>query len=397
MGTTVSSMTERVDISPLPPENPGSSLIDYDPDRQIYFNSELVFLDCYVGASVSFFTMPIYSKTYIDPADISVTFPVDVPIGVEVTQVMGIEGKTEFTDSEDDLPENVMPYYVYQAYRGGHVQALADARQAEMGLAFIADKTKDGPLWADFEKLTASDLPQFYVYTVRVDLSKVPAPPKTTTWTLEKMDITINGETYEAKLGRVRLYNLEDFPWKGNTGIIPESCGVYTENLSELYGDGIAKLPRVCVIDHMEQDYGTIGAVWMLDKDSRILAAKIIIEDAGGNYRTANVSSSEPELFFRNESVYVDVIIKNENADKLLNSIQYQLVVEMTGDDYSKEDENSDAYDECVARCKMYTFNSSTYTGHYENYAIIFDGVDMEPYYDYYHENYQVWRKDYLN
>ena len=359
-------------------------MIDYDPERQIFFNSEAIFLDCYVGLGVPYFTMPIYSKNYIDPADISVTFPVDVPIGVEISLVEGIEGKTEFTAAAEDLPENVMPYYVYAAYRGEDIQALAAARMAgEM------DWSASEPLRAEFEALTAADLPEFYVYTVRVDLSEVPAPEKNTAWSLEKMEITIEGKTYEAKLGRVRLYNVEDFKCRGNSGVIPENCGVYTENLSELYGDGIVKLPRVCVIDRVKMNYGNLTAVWMLEEDSRILSVRVVIKDVNGRYRTASVSASDPEIFYGGESVYVDVIVKNEHAEELLNSIQYQLVVETYESYY-----NYEWYDDPVdTACKVFTFISSTNTTHYENYAVIFDGVNMKPYYDYYFENYESWRE----
>lgn len=376
--------TQTGPLSTEPTEEPTRHLIDYDPDRQIFFNSEAIFLDCYVGVGVPYFTMPIYSKTYIDPADISVSFPVDAPIGVEVTQVMGIEGKTEFTATEDDLPENVMPYYVYAAYRGEDVQALAAAR-----MAGEIDWSASEPLRAEFEALTAADLPEFYVYHIRVDLSQVPAPEKNTAWTLEKMEITINGETYEAKLGRVRLYNVEDFEYRGNTVESPENCCVYTENLSELYGDGIVKLPRVCVIDRVKMNYGVLTAVWMLEEDSRILSVRVVIRDVNGKYRTAGVSASDPEIFYGGESVFVDVIVKNEHAEKLLNSIQYQLVVETYESYYNEEwyDEPNDT------ACKVFTFISSMNTAHYENYAVIFDGVNMEPYYNYYFENYESWRE----
>lgn len=383
-GIQPSGSTEPIGTR-LQPQNPGNDLIDYDPDRQIFFNSEAVFLDCYVGLSVPRFTMPIYSKTYIDPADISVSFPGDAPIRVEVTQVKGIEGKTEYTASEGDLPENLMRYYVYAAYRGGELPSLAEAK--------LVDKIRFGihdPLRAEYEAIEAGDLPEFYVYIVRVDLSEVPAPSEKTTWSLEKMDITIEGKTYEAKLGRVKLYHPNAFGTGGNTGIIPENCGVYIQNVSELYCNGIVKLPRICVTERVENAYGAIVSTWMQDKDSRILGAEVVIKDMAGNYRTGDLFDPESYQIHSGESVYLDVIIQNEHADQLLNNIQYQLAVFFQDRPFDFDDRPADAY------IKMFTVISSTNTTHYENYAIIFDGVDMEPYYDYYHENYLPWRKNYV-
>ena len=366
-------------------QNPGNSLINYDPDRQIFFNSEAVFLDCYVGLSVSWFTMPIYSKNYIDTADISVTFPVDVPVGVEITQVQGIEGKTEFTASEGDLPENIMRFYVYAAYRGGELASMAEAKTVNNIHFGVHD-----PLRMEYESLAASDLPRFYVYNIRVDLSEVPAPPEKTNWTLEKMDITIQGQTYEAKLGRVRLYNLEDFQWRANWGSPREIGGVYEENVSELYSSGIVKLPPIRVIDHFERDYYHITAVWLIGEDSEVLDMELVIKDNAGRYRPADVHDCVDE----GETAYLYVTLRNEHAEELLSSIQYQLVVETYGSDYLGY--NGEPLErEAVNACKIYTFTSGTNTTHYENYAIIFDGVDMEPYYDYYFDNYQSWRKNY--
>ena len=123
-GTTVPQVTEPVDIRPLPPENPGNSLIEYDPDRQIYIASENVYMDYYEGISgFLHFNFGIYSRQPLDPDEIAVTFPADLPFPVTVK-----DDTVRVYDStpEERKPEIVLnngsgtssdnlPYHVYLA------------------------------------------------------------------------------------------------------------------------------------------------------------------------------------------------------------------------------------------------------------------------------------------
>ena len=382
--------TESKECLLLPPENPGSSLVSYDPDRQVYFNGKSIFVDYYVGlVGVPYFSMPLYSKTYIDPVDISVSFPVEAPIGVEVTQVKGIEGKTEFTAAENDLPENVLRYYVYAAYRGGNLAALADAKITNKMNIGVSD-----PLRAEYEALQTEDLPDVYVYNICIDLSQVPEPEQGKPWTLEKVCVSVNGETYETGLGRVRIYNRNDLEPLKLADAVPVQGGVYTVNIDDRYGDGIVKLPRICIFDGNEgYDYTTVIAAWMLDENCEVLSELLTIEDVFGESRTIN-GFSEWLCFQKGEKAYLELTVKNKNADRFLGSTQYHFVIETyDANDYESYEEALPGVD----RCKVYTFVCETNTNHYENYAIIFDVVDMEPYYDCYFDNYEPWRKDYLN
>lgn len=363
----------------VPPEDPGSDLVAYDPDRQVYFNAEAVYMDYYVGvAGVPYFDMLLYSKTYLRPSAISVSFPVDAPIKAEVTPVKGIKGKTEYTADEDDLPENVLRYYVYAAYRGGNPAALADAK--------ITNKMNIGvrdPLRAEYEALLPENLPDVYAYHIRVDLSQVPEPEPGMPWTLETIRVTVKGQTYESKLGGVRLHNAEDFVSRSFSDAVTEQAGVYTANANELYSGGVVKLPRICIFhEDMEYDNANMLAAWMLEEDSRILKATLTVVDADGNEKTVD-RLSQGLTFYKGESVYLDLTIQNKNADQFLASNQYHLVIETY--DYTIY-ESAEAVRPGKNTSRVYTFVCAMNTCHYENHAIIFDGVDMEPYYDYYYE-----------
>ena len=125
-GTTVPPVTEPVDTRLLPPENPGNSLIEYDPDRQIYIASENVYADYYMGISgfVSF-GFYIYSRQKLDPEEITVTLPADLPF-VVMTDQSSVERKPYVALEEDSGGEAFgrLPFYLYLAYRGAPTRVI---------------------------------------------------------------------------------------------------------------------------------------------------------------------------------------------------------------------------------------------------------------------------------
>ncbi len=410
--------TARQEIRPLPPENPGSSLCEYDPDRRIYIGTENIYMDYYFGITgAPYLDIPVYSKFSLgnDPQGglghilVDLCWSPDMELSLdqcwtEITLVE-VQRKTEFMAGKIDSPENVMPYYVYQAYRGGDVAALANAK-----IGYQPDSNRIDTLRTDFEALTAEELPEFYVYNFRIHFSDVPEPEPENPLILEKIKFTAEGQTYEGEFGSVRFFNREDCPNPKKVYAEPVYADAYTGIVSELYSDGIVKVLRIPVIHKLDLEkeytadcnpapdtkYASIGGVWMLDEGSELLAAYVTIKDQYGEYQTFAVNDLENRRSVEpGESAYVDVVVKNAYAEKLLSNIHFQIVVWWVHDAIQETPIGS--FLTGHNHCDVYTVVSTTKTNHYENYAIIFDGVDMEPYYDYYHENYQMWRKDYLN
>ena len=140
-----------VDIRPLPPKNPGSSLIEYDPDRSIYIGSENIFVDFYVGITAApSFNINIYSKEPVDPDDISIEFPVDLPFVINIDEIK-MPRTTEYK-ARDGEEYFAMPYYVYYAYRGGDFGEFETNTQLEEA----------------FQSLSSEDVPEFYLYYINV-------------------------------------------------------------------------------------------------------------------------------------------------------------------------------------------------------------------------------------
>ena len=301
--TTVGA--QNTDIRPLPPENPGSSLIDYDPGRQVYIGTENIYLDYYMGITgAPCLDIPIYAKAPLGEqnefgelinAKIELFWDQFMVLFYgeqyycQVTQV-DVLRKTEFMASKEDAPESVMPYYVYQAYRGEDAYALADAR-----VNYVPREGMTDPLRADFEALTAEDLPEFYAYNIRIYFLDMPEPDAGSPWVLEKLKLTVNGETYEGTFGGVRFFNRADCPDPKQVHIIPEYADTYSGSFSELYSDGIVKVLRIPVVNKLdsEKKYAWICGVWTLDEGSEVLAAYATVRDQDGQCYTFTVGDTD--------------------------------------------------------------------------------------------------------
>ena len=403
-GTTVPQVTEPVDIRPLPPENPGSSLIDYDPDRQIYIASENVYMDYYVGVSgFPFFQFDIYSRQPLDPEEISVTFPVNFPITVNEYTVM-----VDHYPVEERKPEIVLnngsgkssdnlPYHVYLTYRGetfekGKAVSAADlisgryeVEDSEGNFVSAADvlagkfKLKEGEeieqRYRDFASLTGDDLPQFYVYNIDIMLYDITDLEETVV--LDKLEITIGDEVYEAKLGCVRRLPPEAFPTEARV----VSDRTFYTNTIQLYNDGVFQLVNVFQMEEAPEDI-TITGLRIAEEATRILDIQVVM-NSGGQYMEMQWDGVSPIYLYEGDSISISVVVKNEHAGKLLNYLVNHTIVEYT--DSSNEQ-----------LCAVTTQVSILERNECENYAIIFDGLDLEPYYrNYFYKNFFQWVDEY--
>ena len=330
------------------PENPGNSLIHYDPDRQIYIASENIYMDYYVGITqIPNILIDIYSKAYIDPAKISVAFPVDLPFEVYISQNEVLHQPGSMSIHETNT--KTLPYYVYSAYRG------ADD-----------DRIKE-----DFLALKPEDMPEFYCYTIRVALSNIlelDAPV-----TLEKMEIILEDEVYEAKFGQVRLFPKEMFPTDAQSVI--SGSGAYGNGV-QLYNDGVVRL-HVLDWESVPEDI-TITGLRMLNEEAEILDATVWRKYV----TTSHESKWDDEIpihIKKGEHVRIVVMVKNEQTEKLLNQVHLQTIVEFT----------KDATGEKV--CYVDTYLGGSDRNYHEHYAIIFEGLDLEPYYKETLYKYKFW------
>ena len=398
-GTTVPPVTEPVDTRLLPPENPGNSLIEYDPDRQIYIASENVYADYYMGISgfVSF-GFYIYSRQKLDPEEITVTLPADLPF-VVMTDQSSVERKPHVALEEGSGGEAFgrLPFYLYLAYRGetfeeGEAVApyileggIYEVMNTEGELVYAGDvlagtyELKEGeeidPRYREFASLKEEDLPEFYVYSVIIGLYNITDLQETAV--LDKLDLTIGGETYEAKLGCVRLLPQEAFPADAKI-VGGNSRG---SGSGGLYSDGIFIQFDVLTIDEATEDI-TITGLRMAEEASRILDITVILT-SGGQYMEMKWDGVSPIYLYKGDSISIDAVVKNEHAAKFMGSVWSHAIVEYTNSANEQ-------------LCSVATQAVRAVRPPYEYYAILFEGLDMEPYYrNYYYPCAYQWVDEY--
>ena len=392
-----------MDIRPLPPKNPGSSFLEYDPDRQIYITGENVYMDCYMGISgfYSFF-LEIYSRQPLNTDEISVTFPEDLPCEVPFEVRVNpstVERKTRVAWKEGmGSSLAYLPYHVYLAYRGetfeeGEAASAADliegtyeVKDSRGNFVSAADvlagkyELKEGEeieqRYRDFVSLTEEDLPEFYVYSVLISWFYITELQETVV--LDKLDVTIGDEVYEVKLGRVRILPPEAFPTEARV----VSHRRFIINTIQPYNDGVFQLLGELESDVVPEDI-TITGLRIAEEASRILDVAVIM-NSGGQYMEMQWDGKTPIYLYKGDSIRFDVFVKNEHAGKLLNYVVSHVIVEYT-------DSNNEQL--CAVCSQVSSLNRPS---DHENYAIIFDGVDMEPYYrNYYYKGIFQWVDEY--
>ena len=360
--------TEPEEIRPVPPKNPGSSLIAYDPDRQIYIDSQHVYMDYYDGISrLPSFNFSVFSKTYLKTEDITVTFPVDLPFVVNVTHIEGIQRKTSamldnnFTDRSGG--ELVLPYYVYQAYRNVDFKVKS---QIENGLlqedepeAVIAAE-REARIREDFANLEAEDIPEFYVYNINVAFVNIQGIQETIV--LENVYVTVEEQTYEAKLGRVRLFPKEQFPV--NTPIAKFHGA--TGNFYGLYNDGLVYLYSAFTWENIKEDI-TLTGLQLAEEESQVLEIIINTVTPSGAVEFT-WDGKTPIYLYEGDSIDISIILRNDLTAQLRSRVYFHAVLKYTN-------EKNEEVCAVSSRVKGGGWNF------YECYAIIFDGVDMAPYY----------------
>ena len=144
----------------------------------------------------------------------------------------------------------------------------------------------------------------------------------------------------------------------------------------QLYNDGVVRL-HVLDWESVPEDI-TITGLRMLNEEAEILDATVWMKYVA----TSHESKWDDEIPIRikkGEHVRIVVMVKNEQTEKLLNQVHLQTIVEFT----------KDATGEKV--CYVDTYLGGSDRNYHEHYAIIFEGLDLEPYYKETLYKYKFW------
>lgn len=345
------------------PENRGSSLCEYDPDRRLYIVENSMSLDIYSGLGGQQLRFSVISKDPVDVDTVSVTLPVPYEIELLVFH-RELERQTEWAAGV--YSDGTFPYYLYQAYRG---------------IDFTDEDQQDAVL-EDFKRLQPEHLPEFYAYTLVVmfpnnDVIEEPG-------TIEYADITIEGETYRVDPGNIRLHPDEEDPVLDYTALLPNDR-TGTGEFQQLYSGGTLRLTPI--LNYTAEKETVLSRIYMVNEGFEILGVEVTkayYEDGKPTSITFVWDGNTPILLNPGDSIQLWPIIHSEELDCMQSFCFLWFMM--------------DFYIEDVYYQNMAQFIQLVEMNWYELYAIVFDGLDMETYYrDYYYTHNELWRNDYKN
>lgn len=339
----------------------GSSLVEYDPDRSIYFLCENRYHVYYEGVfGSSNFNFEIISKERLNLDAITISLPSANVYTVEVFEDK-IPRSTEFMSKES----NTMPLRVYEACYGvDYSDYGSDTFDQQAAAAKEA-----------FQNLTTDDIPMVYCYPVLVYFDfNVPLVDEEITY----LDITINGTHYQPTLGCFRIISEKNSPYKLDMGLGFGGGRVWQD---WLYNDGLYKFSFGGDME-IKEDM-TITGMELLGDQWEVLSLNIWGKIGGMNVNFTWDGKSPIDLY-EGDNISVDGVFYNPHLDGISYDILLLAVI------------NAQVNNEAKYFLSKHRIISQT--NPYELYAIIFDGVDMEPYYrGYYYKYNELWRKAYLD
>lgn len=354
------------------PADPGNDLMDYDPGRELYILCHNIYVDFYtsgtINQGVNFY---IISRKPLDTESVTVELPIQNEYSFEIldcgdtriTEAMAEQGTSVLTDAR-------FPYYLYQVYQNIDWQELAALNSGDKG-AFAEEQRKYS---AAFYTLTEADIPEFHVYSCAIyfNPSSIFADES-----FEEMKITIEGTTYTEAFGSVSLHNYPiplEYPDDGS------ASANGTLFISRLYDDGIGAISSLYVFT-AEQDM-TITGISIQDKTIKMLDANVAITTQNGFSLEYQWDMSQPIDLSAGDQMSLSLTYQDERFTGLEGTSRINAAL------------NYEAEDGFACKCvEMTLYRSLNY---HEWYAVIFNGIDMKPYYmNYYYPVYAAWVEEY--
>lgn len=371
--------TQASSLLPTEPISTGNSLIEYDPDRSIYFTCHNYDYDIYFGESCApFLSFWILSKDALNIDSIQI----DIPIQNDYA-IFQAECYDEYLgrlSTAGTLDYYTFTPYLYQCYWGTQWSAVYENPDAPLT---INTEGKEVSLEEAYRLLEAEDLPKFHVYYVDI-LFKEPFGGDET---FQEIDLTIDDKTYHINIGEIRLH--DDPPLNYTCDLeIDESGGITSQHIivygtpPMLYNDGIDQL---CPAFDFTAPYDMeLLDLYLLDSKIEIQDIRLLINSQNGSSMDLYWDTNSPISVDEGDHVQIFVYYRDERQKALDYTAKAWAAI-----DYECEKGRYSAFSECTLRREL---------NMYELYAIVFDGVDMASYYqDYYFPLNESWRQDYAS
>lgn len=341
---------------PTSPANPGCSLVDYDPERQIYIDFTNVDRDIYLMHSWSpFVRFRVYSLEPLDPAQMSVYLPIQTSYELIPVEQIGPSGER---DTDGQYLDTNYPHYLYAQYCG------VDWNDSE-ALAAIEWDFRQNTVWA---------LPEFYVYLVEIKLDTAHGYEEA----FQELELTIGEEVYPVRFGELRLH-------PDVQTVEEQTCDRYTEAMKFLWGEpdepwssGLLEA-QVCSFTAKEDLTVNSLAFPGMERDILDVFVTIFNEESAFDYAW---SMTDPIFLSKGDTIQIRLRFREEAARELNYVTSINSIVEIT----HPAGTGSMFFETLLERVN----------NDYVMHAVVFDGLDMEPYYrDYYYAQ-PSWRDEYL-
>lgn len=395
--STPDSTQTQGSTAPVPSSaSPGNSLIEYDPDREVYIYCGNINSTCYFEEYNCLLNFLIVSKKQV--ATESIRVEIQSRNSYEIVRLTEIKDlrDTQYNvnSSGNTLDQNHLPYYVFQNYYGTDFTLLAklweltqnppEAGSEEEKEAEKLTGGKDpaqllrelkNAAQSSYTSLKSDDVREFYVYSVTIQFTGE------TEETIEEMDVSIGNQCYHQEIGSLHLI----------PGAAPKNYPfvdeVYMDSLPmqswavNLYGEGYGNF---WAFTFQATDDITLTDFYFLDTISEVLNIEMKVT-ADGQTITSSWDGKSPVYLYTGDEVTLTVAMRNPNMAGLHfdTNLYYELDMVVNGETY------------CLTN---YVQMTSLFMNYHELYAIVFDGLDMEAYYrDYYYPIYEPWREEYTH
>ncbi len=361
------------------PRTEGNGLIDYDPDRTIYFSCQNWDYDYYVRSTGSQEKMfYILSTEPLDVEGATMTIPIQSSYRSQIVDwSAGDLQKTELTSTEG----KGMPFDLFLCYKGIDWKRY---RELEDGTDVAYDQYKAGEIteeeyhaaldaywnlndayWEEFESLPPEALPKFYVYFASFRLTKETLVDES----FRYIDFQIEGKLYHQEIGEVRIHT-EKLPNGEDIGFRSMGLGI-TKDCPCPYVD---EAGAGTISMEMEESM-TIKKVYEYT-GKELTYANVRIYQSWEDYKAREKPyldfDWDMETPFRAEKgnyVEIDVVFRDERLKQLEYSGYVYLYLEYSfdGEDYSS----------LAWYTNVHRESDTIWGSNWTRYALVFSGLDM--------------------
>ncbi len=372
--TTAPSVAETA-----PAKEPGNSLIEYDPDREIYVHCGNVQTTGFMDPGGYSLPLVLYSKYPLTPEDVRIE--IDCENRYEITNFSEnvVLRQTQYSRYGDQemWESSCYPYYLYQNVRGTDFALIGTlwdlyrnlpeygTEEYEAMEALVGDRTPWEvraelleEYWADYTALTEEDIPEFYAYILAVNFNGE------TEETVHEMTFHVKDTPYAVPVGNLHLmpegwpqsHPLSDDVYVTEGGGLSFSVNHYSDGTVAFWGTSFTALDAMTLT---ELNFLT-GDWELLDAMLRITSGGMTVESSWGG--------DTDVMLYPGDEVAVYLVVRSP----VLRGIHYHT------DLYYELNMMVDG--EMTSLTNEMTF-SAVYGNHHEIYAMVFEGLDLEPYY----------------